>query len=240
MTERTAARVPVALGVALCVWGAALHPAHAGEPPAKTEAPAKSPAKTEAPAKPSAESGAPDPVEAAEESGDLSAAVERARAARKDDPSAANWRAEAKALEAAGRFPQAAAAYQSLLDVLPADAKTERASAEAARKDNRARARGVVEGEPASTHREALDAKWGHAGKTSPRPDKPPRRTAPPPRTDDDRIVTKWYFWVTVGAIVASAAAVTGIAIKAARDDEPDALGLGLEPRPMGPSLLRF
>ena len=37
-------------------------------------------------------------------------------------------------------------------------------------------------------------------------------------------IVRKWYFWVAVVAIAASVGAVTGIAVKAARDDKPDAL----------------
>ncbi len=34
----------------------------------------------------------------------------------------------------------------------------------------------------------------------------------------------KWYFWVTILAIAASGAAITGIAVKAANDERPDSL----------------
>ena len=39
-----------------------------------------------------------------------------------------------------------------------------------------------------------------------------------------ERIVKKWYFWVTILAIAASGAAITGIAIKAANDERKDSL----------------
>ena len=222
-------RAPLSVALSMVLWTAGLGTAAAAAPEA--DAAPDAPADVEG----------PQTLEDAAESGDLSAAVELARKARKADPSPANWHAEAKALEDAGRYTEASATYQSELDALPADAEAERAAAKAGRQRTDALARGTVEDEPASTHREELDAKRqssSKAGTTSPRKK---RRTVepPPPRRDDDRIVTKWYFWVTVGAIVASAAAVTGIAIKAARDDEPDALGLS--PRPsMGPTLLRF
>ena len=95
-------------------------------------------------------------------------------------------------------------------------------------------------GEPASKHRAELDRKWSE--EAEPKATAKTRRRVPPPspRAPADRIVTKWYFWVTVGAIVASAAAVTAIAIRASRDDEPDALSLEPGPRSMGPTLLRF
>jgi hypothetical protein len=225
-------RTPLSLSIAMAV-GLASVPTMAVAAPTETAEAAETPAPKEA--------TGPTTVAAAAEAGDVSAEVDLAREARTADPSAANWRAEAEALDRAGRHAEAAATYQSLLDVLPAEAEAERAEAKARRLRAQERARGVVEGEPKSTHRGELDAKH-KAASTSPRPTPPKRRTVepPPPRGDDERIVTKWYFWVTVGAIVASAAAVTAIAIKAARDDEPDALGLVSAPRPMGPTLLRF
>ncbi len=231
-------RAPLSVALSMVLWtvGTGVGTAAAAAPE-DTAAPTESAAPSEADA-PSDVAG-PQTVQEAAEAGDLSAAVELAREARKADPTPANWHAEAKALEDAGRYAEAAATYQSELDALPADAEAQRAEAKAARQRTDTLARGTVSGEPASTHREELDAKrQPKAGTTSPRKS---RRAVepPPPRRDGDRIVTKWYFWVTVGAIVASAAAVTGIAIKAARDDEPDALGL--QPRPsMGPTLLRF
>lgn len=213
-------RAPLSIALSMALWTAGLGNAAAAPPTPMA---------------------GPQTVEQAAEAGDLSAAVELAKKARKADPSAANWQAEAEALEAAGRYAEASATYQAQLDVLPANAEAERAEAKAAHARTDTLARGTVADEPESTHREELDAKRkpeSKAGRTSPR-DKRRSVEPPPPRTDDDRIVTKWYFWVTVGAIVASAAAVTGIAIRAARDDEPDALGL--QPaRQMGPTLLRF
>lgn len=40
------------------------------------------------------------------------------------------------------------------------------------------------------------------------------------------KIYKKWYFWVTLTAIVASAAAITGVAIKAALDEPRDDLDM--------------
>lgn len=107
-------------------------------------------------------------------------------------------------------------------------------------------ARGRVEDEPVSTHRAEFDRQWV--------PPAPPEQLRPAPRPkadpnldkgEDDRIITKWYFWVTVAAIAASAGAVAGIAIKAARDERSDALDASaLGPMPAGrlggPGLIRF
>ena len=188
------------------------------------------------------------PAEAAQ-AGDLSADVDATTAARESDPSAANWRAEAQAKEAAGDYDGAADAYRGELDALPEDAP----NAEAARRKSEAdwervreASRGRVEDEPASTHRAEFDRQWV--------PPAPPEQLRPAPRpkadpnldkVEDDRIITKWYFWVTVAAIAASAGAVAGIAIKAARDERGDALDASaLRPMPAGglggPGLIRF
>jgi hypothetical protein len=181
----------------------------------------------------------PTSIDAALEAGDLSTAASLAEAQRKADPSAENWRTEAQIAERRGDLKTAEAGYRGLLDALPNDATKAREQAAADLNRVQSQARGTVAGEPKSTHREALDEKWSQGAKPSPK--KKSRAVLPPPsRRSDDRIVTKWYFWVTVGAIVASAAAVTGIAIRAARDDEPDALGLSPAPGPIGPSILRF
>jgi hypothetical protein len=218
--------------------------AKAAEPETKGEPDAKAKAKgePEGGAKPGgAEAGAkPTTVEAALEAGDLSTAAELARAQREANPSPETWRTEARVLERAGDYEGAAKAYAGLEQALPAGAKEARALARQDRERIDARMRGTVADEPPSTHRDELDDERAGAKaakkKAAKKPDVAPPRSA----AGRDRIITKWYFWVTIGAIVASAAAVTGIAIKAARDDEPDALGLSLEPRPMGPTILRF
>lgn len=152
---------------------------------------------------------------------DLTAAREAAAAKRTADPSPANWRAEARLAEQAGDWAGAKDAYeQSLSRMDPQDPARAAVQEDLARV--RERARGVVADEGKSTHREELDRSW-----KQPEPQKTARakpRQLPAEAPKDDRIVKKWYFWVTIGAIVASAAAVTGVAIKAARDDKPDSL----------------
>jgi hypothetical protein len=213
--------------------------AFAGPPAKGPEGPEPPPAEADAGAEaPPAEAEAPaeDPIGAAVERGDLSEAAEQATAARRQDPSPANWRREAEILEQKGDLEGAATAYQGELDALPKDDPgRDRAQSDLHRV--REQARGRVETEPASTHREELDATWGPKTKKAPSKKRP---KAAAPTAAEDRIVRKWYFWVTVAAIVASAAAVTGIAIKAARDERRDALDLVRKPSITGPAILRF
>ncbi|MCR9160134.1 MAG: hypothetical protein ACE37F_37580 [Nannocystaceae bacterium] len=194
---------------------------------------------------PTARAAAPS-AESSVQAGDLSARVDATTAARQADPSPANWRAEAQAKEAAGNYDEAADAYRGELEALPEDAVDARRASEADWERMREASRGRVEDEPASTHRAEFDRQWT--------PPAPPEQLRPAPRpkadptldtVDDDRIVTKWYFWVTVAAIAASAGAVAGIAIKAARDERGDALDASaLGPMPAGrlggPGLIRF
>ena len=164
--------------------------------------------------------------------------LDEARQARKSAPSAESWRAEAQALEELGQLSAAAEAYTQALELAEDPAVREALQADRARVSSAAR--GTVPDEPESTHREELDARWA-----PPRPEPEPEVTpepdpAPPPK---ERIVKKWYFWVTVAAIAASAAAVTGIAIQAARDERDDDLDrVGPAPRPLpgGATVLRF
>jgi len=179
---------------------------------------------------------------AAEEAvpGDLRAAADEATAAREADPSPANWHREGEALEDLGDYEGAAQAYQGELDALPADDEAAREAARGDLQRMRDASRGRVADEPASTHRKELDEKWAPPKRE--KKAKPKPKVAVEPTGDPkDRIVRKWYFWVTVVAIVASAAAVTGIAIKASRDERKDALSLGRNQGGMqGPALFRF
>jgi hypothetical protein len=189
----------------------------------------------------------------AAEPGDLSALVDATTAAREADPSAANWRAEAEAKEAAGDYDGAADAYRGELEVLPEDgpdAVAARRKSEADWERVREASRGRVEDEPESTHRAEFDRQWVPPAppeqlRPAPRPEADPNLDPNSDRGEDDRIITKWYFWVTVAAIAASAGAVAGIAIKAARDERGDALDASaLQPMPAGrlggPGLIRF
>lgn len=198
-------------------------PVHAA--PSETE-PASSPAK---------DGG----VDEALSGGDLTTAREQAVEEREATPSAATWKTEAEVHEARGDYAAAIAAWTAHRDALPESDTQGRAAAEAKIAALQEASRGTVADEPASTHRAAFDAK---------RAVPPPVVAAPPPVEPDttqpqDRIVRKWYFWVTIGAIVASAGAITGIAIKAARTEQKDALdGASAASGPLstGPALLRF
>ena len=196
-------------------------------------APAAEPAAPAAAPTPAAE---PTTVDGALEAGDLTAAKELAREARLANASAANWQREGEVLEQAGDYREAAQAYRAAKKTAGEDAKAV-AAADAGLARVKASGRGTIADEPKSTHRAELDPRW-----EPPAPKKvAPTEPVPEPLPEPDRIVTKWYFWVTVGAIAASAAAVTAIAIKAARDDQPDALdALAPAPPSRGFGALRF
>lgn len=185
-----------------------------------------------------ATSAEPTTVEEALEAGDLTTAKALARQVREAEPTAAHWLREAEVLERAGEHTAAAKAYRGARKAA-GDDQAAVAAAEEGLARVKARSRGTVPDEPASTHREELDPRWEPPKPKQPEPTPEPEPEPLPP--EGDRIVTKWYFWVTVGAIAASAAAVTAIAIKATRDDEPDALdALSLDPAPRGLGTLRF
>ncbi len=171
-----------------------------------------------------AEPAAPTSVAAALEVGDLEAAQTLAVAARKAEPTPARWAEEAAVHERAGDLKRAIKAWKGHRDALPGDAEAERARADETIAALSERARGAVADEPASEHREALDqARVARLEALRPKPP-PPSEPAPPPAPPRERVVTKWYFWVTVAAIAASAAAITGIAIQAAREEQADDL----------------
>lgn len=167
---------------------------------------------------------APATIEAALETGDLGTARTLAEQARVADPSASNWRREAEVCGRLGDVACARAAWQGHLKALPKGADRGEAEAQLAALEDMSR--GTVSDEAASTHRAALDearADKEAALRPAPALAEGPK-PAPPKR---ERIVKKWYFWVTTIAIAAAAGAITGIAIQAARDERADDLDEG-------------
>lgn len=227
-----------ALSCALLHWSApvraaALHAPDARGAAAPTSVGPKVTSSASSPADPSSA----DPTPADPGSADLTSMREQAAATLAADPSPANHRRAAQLAERAGDYAAATASYEAELAGLGSDDASARATATADLERVREQARGTVADEDASSHRAALDRAWAPAKPTE---SKPPPRVAPAPKiTTDDRIVRKWYFWVTLGAIAASAAAVTVIAIKASRDDKPDSLDRSGRLR-LGASGLRF
>ncbi len=163
-------------------------------------------------------------VEDALAQGDLNSARERAVTQREADPSAENWKREAEVCEQLRDYPCAIAAWRGRLAALPEDAHTERGNAELRIESLEEESRGVVADEPESTHREQLDqARADRIAAANPPPPTPEPK--PQPETlADVQIHKKWYFWVTIVAFAASAAAITGIAVKSALDEQPDDL----------------
>lgn len=160
-------------------------------------------------------------VDAALAAGDLGAAREQAEAARKASPSVRTWAAEAEVCERQGDLACARAARTQQRALAP-EGSPERATAEARLAALEDMSRGTAADEPASTQRADLDAQRSARDLVKPPPpklDKPPVKQVP-----RERIVKKWYFWVTILAIAASGAAITGIAIKAANDERKDSL----------------
>jgi hypothetical protein len=175
--------------------------------------------------------------------GDLRTQWEVARAAREASPSPQTALAEADACEALGDYACAKAALRAMIeDPAATSAQREDASVrlEGIEEASRGRNLDPVAPEPESTHRARIDGERD-ARLAALNPPPPP---APAPVEDKpERIVRKWYFWVTVAAIGAAAGAITGIAVKAAVDERRDSLDASAGPgaaNTMGPALLRF
>jgi hypothetical protein len=163
----------------------------------------------------------PASVDAALVAGDLSAAREQAEAARKASPSVRTWAAEADVCERQGDLACARAARAEQRALAP-EGSPERAAAEARLAALADMSRGTAADEPASTKRAELDAE--RSARDLVKPPAPKLDQAPVKAPPRERIVKKWYFWVTILAIAASGAAITGIAIKAANDERKDSL----------------
>lgn len=179
--------------------------------------------------------------------GDLRGALDSARAKREASPGVEGALAEADACEALGDY---ACAKAALLDVIEDSTATQLQRDEATARldelEERSRGRNLdpVAPEPESTHRDRIDGeREARLAALNPPPPPPPE----PVKDKPERIVRKWYFWVTVAAIGAAAGAITGIAVKAAADERRDSLdasaggpgGSGAA-NTMGPALFRF
>ncbi len=164
--------------------------------------------------------GEADTVDGALAEGDLTTARELTAPTEAENPN--RTRDRAKVCEQAADYACAIAAWKHILEDLPQNSP-ERSEIEATIVDLEDMSRGTVEDEPASTHREEYDHQ--RAAKLAALAPKPPPVVADtPPPPEPIKIHRKWYFWVTLGAIVASAAAITGIAIKAATSAPEDDL----------------
>lgn len=148
--------------------------------------------------------------------GDLTTARELAVARSEADPSADNFALEAEVWLALGDFERAKAALNQAIAALPEDG--DREALEQLREQIEASSRGAVVDEPESTHRERFDRERADrlAALEPPTPAPSEPTDTPAPRVP---IVKKWYFWVTLGAIVGTAGAIVGVAISASVDE---------------------
>jgi len=187
---------------------------------------------------PAAESKPAPPAEAevrsALEAGDLTSARELAVARRKAEPSVDNLTLEAEVWVALGDYERAKAA----LDQAIAAGPEPDAALVQLRDDLDLRSRGALADEPASTHRARLDRE--RADRLAALEPVPPPSEAidgPPPKVP---IVKKWYFWVTLGAIVATAGAIVGVAVASGLEERRDRQAVGRQPAPAGGMTIRF
>lgn len=214
--------VLVELGRSLCAGLVSLTLALA-LPATGVAAPAQGPT-AEGPTAPETGSEAPAEVpeqaaiRSALEAGDLTTARELAVARSEGQPSADNFALEAEVMLALGDYEQAKAALDRAIAALPEDAEGDRAALTQLRDDIEARSRGTRADEPESTHREQLDRERAERlAALAPKPTPPPEPIdEPKPR---EPIIKKWYFWVTLGAIVATAGAIVGVAVSSSIEE---------------------
>ena len=160
------------------------------------------------------------PAQAGTDAADLSAARVEAETARKQTPSAATWGREAEVCEKLADYACAREA-RTQQRALTAEGSAERAAVVEKLKALEDMSRGTVGDEPASTMRADNDR-----ARQKPLVTVAPARATdkkPAPAPKNERIIKKWYFWVTVIAIAASGAAITAIAVDAAKDEQKGA-----------------
>jgi hypothetical protein len=165
------------------------------------------------------------------------AELKEAQATRRANPSAENWAREGDLLAAKGERAAAIAAYGEARarssDATLAAELDGKIDAMASGPQGPLPGTEVVES-PASVGEEASPEVPGAALAVN----------TSDASVEREPIVKKWYFWVTVVAIAASAGAITGIASKAAIDEQKATRG-GPLPAPgagnlAAPALLRF
>lgn len=205
--------VALTLGLALPVTVAAA-PAQGPTP----EGPAAPSSATEAPAD-QAPTEIPEPaaIRSALEAGDLTTARELAVARSQAQPDADSFALEAEVQLALGDYERAKLALDRAIAALPEDHENRAALIEQ-RDELEARSRGARSDEPESTHREQIDRdRAERLAALAPKPPPPPEPIdQPKPR---EPIVKKWYFWVTLGAIVATAGAIVGVAVSSSVEE---------------------
>jgi hypothetical protein len=178
-------------------------------------------------------------VRSALQDGDLTTARELAVARSAADPSAENLVLEAQIWAALGDHENAKRAYMAARDALPDDALEQRQVIDAELAALEDASRGTRVDEPVSTERERIDAE--RAARLAALVPKPP----PPQIVDKPKpvpITKKWYFWVTLGAITASAGAIVGLAVSSAVEERRDNAGTAAARHaiPVGGMMLRF
>ena len=180
----------------------------------------------------------PAAIRSALEAGDLTTARELAEARSAAEPTAENLALEAEVQLALGDYERAKAALDRAIAALPEQAEDDRAALEQLRDEIEASSRGERADEPGSAHREQLDRERAERlAALAPKPEpKPEPVDQPKPR---EPIVKKWYFWVTLGAIVATAGAIVGVAISSSVEERKDT-AVGRQPSPSGGLTLRF
>ena len=180
----------------------------------------------------------PAAIRSALEAGDLTTARELAMARSAAEPSPDNFALEAEVQLALGDYERAKAALDRAIAALPEQATDDRAALEQLRDEIEASSRGERADEPGSAHREQLDRERAERlAALAPKPEpKPEPVDQPKPR---EPIVKKWYFWVTLGAIVATAGAIVGVAISSSVEERKDT-AVGRQPSPSGGLTLRF
>ncbi|MFV8755828.1 hypothetical protein ACNOYE_35195 [Nannocystaceae bacterium ST9] len=179
-------------------------------------------------------------VRAALADGDLTLAREQAVALRKAEPTLEHFELEAEVQLALGDLASGKRALRAALERVPEADAAKRQELRERLEQLGERSRGVVEDEPASSHREQLDAERAERlAALNPPPPKVDPVDAPPAKRVP--IVKKWYFWVTLTTIVGAAVAITAIAIDSNLDERDAARMPGQSPNPSaGGLLLRF
>lgn len=236
MTELVRLCRAVELGRSLCAATVALSFVLA-LPVTVQAAPAQGPTE-EGPATTQAEVPEVAAIRSALEAGDLTTARELATARSAAEPTADNFALEAEVHLALGDYERAKVALDKAIAALPEDAKDDRAALVELRDEVETRSRGTKADEPESSHREQLDSdRAERLAALAPKPTPEPEPIdQPKPRVP---IVKKWYFWVTLGAIVATAGAIVGVAVSSSVEERKNTAA-GRQAAPAGGLTLRF
>lgn len=177
-------------------------------------------------------------IRSALEDGDLTTARDMAVARTKADPTVENHVLEAQVWVALADYENAKRAYTAAREALPENDTDRRQFIDDELAAIEEASRGTRADEPESTERERLDAERAERlAALAPKPPPPVIADKPKPVP----ITKKWYFWVTLGAITASAGAIIGIAVSSAVEERQGNAGTAARQAiPVGGVMLRF